>query len=228
MGLPQPKTILAHGWWLSGGAKMGKTLGNVVNPVDMAGIYGVDAFRYFLIRDMVLGRDADFTEQNLRNRYQADLANDFGNLLHRLVNMIGRYCHGYVPLPGAPISEDVRVRDSALAVVDRAFELVEALAPNEALTQIMGVVSEVNQYLERMAPWSLARQGPTERVNTIFIQRLSAATASLLLQPACRNTWLVWRRLGWQPGDVENGTGLGSLAARKPSSPVPLFPKDVA
>ena len=105
LGLPQPKAIVAHGWWVVDGTKMGKSLGNAVQPLDLADVYGADAFRYFLLRDAALDRDAEFSEPRFAARYQADLANDLGNLLHRLVHMIGRYCDGQIPTPGAETEE---------------------------------------------------------------------------------------------------------------------------
>jgi methionyl-tRNA synthetase len=231
MGLPQPKTIFAHGWWVSGGTKMSKSLGNVVNPINLAEVYGVDAFRYFLIRDMVLGRDADFDVQSLRSRYQADLANDLGNLLHRLVNMIGRYCQGYVPTRGILTSEDASLRECGLTAVDRVFDLVEALALNEALAQIMGVIGEINRYLERTTPWIQAKQGQTERVATIlYTAAETLRLASLLLQPVLPERMVeVWHRLGWQLPDTL-GAGL-SWGLLQPGSAVivgpPLFPRDI-
>lgn len=232
MGLPQPKTIFAHGWWLSGGTKMSKSLGNVVNPIHMAEVYGVDAFRYFLIRDMVLGRDADFDVNILRSRYQADLANDLGNLLHRLVNMIGRYCQGRVPSCGAFTPEDASLRAYSLAAVERAFALVEVLALNEALAHIMGIVGEVNRYLERTTPWVQAKQGQIERVDTIlYTAAETLRLVSLLLQPVLpERMGEVWRRLGWQPPETLNaGLSWGLL---KPGSAViagaPLFPRDIS
>ena len=100
MGVKQPKTIFAHGWWLSGADKMSKSLGNVVNPLDMGERYGVDALRYFLISEMSLGQDSSFTEELFVKRYNSDLANDLGNLLNRVTNMINKYCAGTLPDPG--------------------------------------------------------------------------------------------------------------------------------
>jgi methionine--tRNA ligase len=97
MNVPLPKTVFAHGWWLTGRTKMSKSLGNVVNPMEMVDRYGVDAFRYFLIAEMTLGQDASFTEEAFVRRYNSDLANDLGNLLSRTVNMLGRYCDGKFP-----------------------------------------------------------------------------------------------------------------------------------
>jgi len=231
MGLSQPKTIFAHGWWVSGGAKMSKSLGNVVDPLAMAGVYGVDAFRYFLIRDMVLGRDADFDEQSLRSRYQADLANDLGNLLHRVVNMIGRYCGGRIPACDTRTAEDDALRERCLLALDRVFDLVEALALNEALAHIMGLIGEINRYLERTTPWTQAKQGRDDRVATILYTAAEALRlASLLLQPVLPERMIeVWRRLGWQPPDpLRVGLSWGLL---QPGSAVivgpPLFPRDI-
>ena len=101
MNLPLPKTIFAHGWWLMGDAKMSKSLGNVVDPFALAEKYGADALRYFLISEMILGQDANFSEEAFVRRYNADLANDLGNLLNRITNMTTRYCggkHTQIPL----------------------------------------------------------------------------------------------------------------------------------
>ena len=107
LGLPQPKAIVAHGWWVVDGAKMGKSTGNAVQPPrPWPIVYGADAFRYFLLRDAALDRDAEFSVERIEARYQGDLANDLGNLLHRLVNMVGRYCDGRIPAPGAETEED--------------------------------------------------------------------------------------------------------------------------
>ena len=99
MGIAMPESIFAHGWWLTGRTKMSKSLGNVVNPMDMIDNYGVDAFRYFLIAEMTLGQDASFTEEAFVKRYNSDLANDLGNVANRVLSMIGRYCDGKMPAP---------------------------------------------------------------------------------------------------------------------------------
>ncbi len=229
--LPQPKTIFAHGWWIIEGAKMSKSRGTVVKPLDLADIYGADAFRYFLMRDMTLGRDADFNEEVLRNRYQGDLANDLGNLLHRLVNMVGRYCEGRIPEPGDPTPEDASLREACVSLVNEALGLVEGLALNEALARVMGVVGEVNRYVEHAAPWKQAKEGRTERVATTLYTACEALRlTSVLLQPVMPERMAeVWRRLGWQPTEpLGDGLAWGLL---KPGAQVatgpPLFPRDV-
>ncbi len=230
-GLCQPKTILAHGWWVNRGTKMSKSLGNVVKPLDLTEVYGVDAFRYFLMRDMTLGRDADFCEENLAHRYRGDLANDLGNLLHRLVNMVGRYCGGQIPSPEQPSTEETALRQRCLALLPQALAQVEALAINAALAQIMGVVSEINGYLERTAPWKQAKTGSAGRVATILYHAAETLRlTSILLQPVLPERMAeLWRRLGWQPPTpLKDGLTWGSL---EPGTAVvsgpPLFPREV-
>ena len=230
-GLPQPKTIFAHGWWVIRGAKMSKSRGETVRPLDLADVFGVDAFRYFLMRDMTLGRDAEFDEQVLRHRYQGDLANDLGNLLHRLVNMTTRYCEGRIPQPGGPTAEETDLRGACEALPGQVLAQVEELALNEGLASVMGAVGEVNRYLERTAPWKEARTGRTERVGTILYHAAEALRLmSVLLQPVMpERVAELWRRLGWRPPEpLSNGLEWGGLhpGAAVQAGP-PLFPREV-
>jgi methionyl-tRNA synthetase len=209
IGLPQPRTIFATGWWVFDGVKMSKSLGNVVRPLDVADVYGVDALRYFLIRDMVLGRDADFTVERVQQRYEGDLANDLGNLLHRLVNMVGRYCEGRI---------------------DRTFALVDDMALTDAVGGVMETVGEVNAYLERTAPWHRARAGETERVATILYTAAEALRlCALLLEPVMPERIAeLYRRLGWTPpAAAHDRLSWGELQAGAPvTAGPPLFPRE--
>ena len=229
-GLLQPKTIFAHGWWIMRGEKMSKSLGNVVKPLDLAKVYGVDAFRYFLIRDMTLGRDADFDEERVAQRYQSDLANDLGNLLHRLTNMIARYCDGRVPAPGEPSELEAELRKHCEALPDRVFELVEGLALNEALEAIMETVRETNRYLEQSAPWKLAKEGQTERVGTVLYHGAETLRiATILLNPVMpEKISEIWKRLGWNAKEGGPGLGWGGLQPGvQVTVGLPLFPREV-
>jgi methionyl-tRNA synthetase len=128
----------------------------------------VDAFRYFLVRDTALDRDAEFSRPRFAARYQGDLANDLGNLLHRLTHMVGRYCEGRIPAPGAETDEETSLRSHFEALPAEVFAEVDELALNQALARAMDVVSEINGYLERTAPWREAKAGHRERVAAIL------------------------------------------------------------
>ncbi|HEY8240920.1 MAG TPA: methionine--tRNA ligase [Kiritimatiellia bacterium] len=161
MGLEQPKTIFAHGWWLMGDAKMSKSLGNVVNPMDLTEKYGVDAFRYFLMTEMVLGQDGSFTEDAFIRRYNADLANDLGNLLSRLANMTGRYCDGKVPAPPANAldgAEEKQVWDTMQAAVTSLEKSIDAMRLDQGLAEVVAAIKAINRYFELKQPWTLAKQ----------------------------------------------------------------------
>ena len=230
-GLPQPRMIFAHGWWVMSGAKMSKSLGNVVKPLDLVKVYGADAFRYFLMRDMTLGRDADFSREGLAQRYQGDLSNDLGNLLHRVVNMTGRYSDGEIPRPGERTAVETALYERCLDLIPQVLGQVKSLALNTALSQIIDTVKEINRYLERTAPWKLSRSEQMARVATILYHSAEALRlTSVLLQPVMPTKMAeVWRRLGWQPlTSMKDGLFWGGL---QPGTPVtsgpPLFPREL-
>ena len=230
MGLSQPRAIFAHGWWvLEGNIKISKSRGNAVSPLELADYYGVDAFRYFLMRDMSLGRDASFSEEAIAQRYQGDLANDLGNLVHRLTHMITRYCDGRLPVPGPATAAETALQAHCEALPGVIFPLVEEFALNNALARIMGAVGEINRYLEQTAPWQQAKEGDEKRVATILYTAAEALRfCSLFLWPVLPvQTGQIWRRLGWSvPASLAEGLAWGGL---QPHSTVhkgaPLFPR---
>ncbi len=230
--LSQPRTIFAHGWWTIEGTKMSKSLGNAVKPLALAQVYGVDAVRYFLLREMTLGRDADFSETGFVQRYESELANDLGNLLHRIVNMIGRYCDGRVPEPQAAKVNSTILREQCQVTVSRVLSQVEQLRLNEALANVAGTVNRINGYLQETAPWSLAKQkGRQSEVNdTLYTAAEALRLISVLLWPVLpERISELWRRLGWSPPEtLRDGLKWGGL---QPGTEViegpPLFPKDV-
>ena len=168
IGLPMPKTIFAHGWWLTGSRKMSKSLGNVVNPMDMADKYGVDAFRYFLLAAMTPGNDASFTEEDFLQRFNTDLANDLGNLLSRVVKLSIKNFGGTLPAPPPlqPLEMEL-LSKAGLAVRQLEIEL-NAMKLDRGIAAVMNVVREANKFLERTAPWTLAKEGKLDRLAAVL------------------------------------------------------------
>ncbi len=188
MDLPLPKTIFAHGWWLTGKTKMSKSLGNVVNPMDMIERCGVDAFRYYLMAEMSPGNDASFTEESFINRYNTDLANDLGNLASRVLKMALRNCNGTIPAPHEMLAED----NELLAAADKALEVMEkslnTLALDAGISAVMDVVRLGNKYFEAAAPWTLAKTGNIERLETVvYIAAEAMRRVAVLLDPVMPN-----------------------------------------
>ncbi len=168
MGVELPRTVFAHGWWLVGDTKMSKSLDNVVNPMDMVDRYGVDAFRYFLMAGMSLGQDASFTEKIFVERYNADLANDLGNLASRAISMVRRNGGGVVP-PAAAIGEDERVLvDCCLSAVKAMSDSVANMQLDSGLAAVLAVVREGNRYFDRMKPWAMAKEGRLDELGRVL------------------------------------------------------------
>ncbi len=184
MGEEPPKTIFAHGWWLSGQDKMSKSLGNVVNPMDMIDRYGVDAFRYFLMAEMSLGQDASFTEESFITRYNSDLANDLGNMLSRAVKLTLKHFEGKVPAPGDIDPLDAELRDACLSATAALERGVRDMKLDKGLEQVMNCIRAANRYMEKTAPWSLAKKGDLNRLGTVLYTAAEALRiASGLLLP---------------------------------------------
>jgi len=167
-GMEPPKHIFAHGWWLVEEQKMSKSRGNVVRPLELIEKYGPDAFRYFLTRDMAPGQDSSFSEEALVGRYNSDLANDLGNLLSRVVRMIGQYTGGLLPEPGPEEQHERELREETLKAAGVVRELVEALRLDLALEEAIEMARRTNRYLERTAPWRLYKEGHMGRVGTVL------------------------------------------------------------
>ena len=181
-GLPVYQHLNVHGYWLMDARKMSKSLGNVVRPLDLQEKYGRDAFRYFLLRDMSFGLDANFTEPAIAERINADLANDLGNLLNRTLGMLGKYRDGIVPAFGPLEGADEEVRDAFLALPDQMVARFDALQFDRAVEDVMTAVRSANKYIADQAPWLLAKDPDrSARLDTVLRTCLEALRCASVL-----------------------------------------------
>jgi methionyl-tRNA synthetase len=155
LGLPLPKAVFAHGWWTVEGEKMSKSKGNFIDPHEITREFGVDALRYFLFREMPFGNDGDFSRESLRKRYNSELANDLGNLVSRVTQMVDKYLHGELPRK-PPIERPMLSK----AVADESkgiYEAMERLAFGDALNRIWACVGRLNAHVDKEAPWKMGK-----------------------------------------------------------------------
>lgn len=156
-----------HGYWNIDQGKMSKSVGNVVEPLALVDVYGLDPFRYFLMREMAFGLDSEFSEKALVKRLNADLANDLGNLISRSLTMIHKYFDGVLPEAGPAGEEDDILKGAALSLIDHYESLMNELGFHKALMAVWQVIGDVNRYIDTMAPWVLAKSDP-ERLKTVM------------------------------------------------------------
>ena len=205
LGLEPPVSVIAHGWWTVDGEKMSKSKGNVVDPFKMAELYGADAFRYFLLREVPFGHDGDFSEAALVGRINSDLANDLGNLLNRTLQMIVSYRDGVVPAGKLDEPLDNELRALAKATLERVDEAMERFAFDEALKAIWALVGRANKYIDETMPWKLAKEGQEKKLDSVLLSLYEALRLSaLLIAPYMPGTSRrIWEQLGLDGSPLE-------------------------
>ena len=227
LGVEPPKMVFAHGWWLVRGEKMSKSKGNIVEPRAVVEAYGLDAFRYFLLRDVPFGDDGVFSESALVQRINSDLANDLGNLVYRTLSMLERYAGGKIPAssPNPQMKEPVDRAQKGI------WDAVGRLAPADALKSLWELVTSANRLVEQKAPWTLAKENRRQELESFLYQmadavRVVAVLAWPFIPTASESTW---NQLGYDT-KIEREKLPEALNASIPAGQVirkgnPLFPK---
>ena len=222
-GLNPPSRVFAHGWMTKDGKKLSKSTGNIIDTKVLADQYGVDAVRYYFLRETSFGQDWDFSESGLAQRYNSDLANDFGNLVSRSLTMISKYCDGKIP---AKVEEGAELRVNSESV----FAAYDALNVSGALGEIWGYISDANQWIVQVAPWNVAKDPARAAELNAFLYRLAerVRVLALLASPVIPSSaGKVLDMLGIPQGsEARTSPAFGLLAPGQPLGPItPLFPR---
>ncbi len=236
LGAPLPRVIYAHGWILNKDAgKMSKSQGHVINPLDLKDIVGVDALRYFLVRDIHLGNDAPISEELIVGRSNTDLANNLGNLYSRTSNLIGKYFSGSTPSLES-VGGDLGQSESARSLQDMLLKTpelvraeIEKFSPSRALEQVVLLLNQANKYLEETAPWKTAKEDLASAGQVLLLSLEVLRTAAVLLHPVMPYKMDdLLGRLG-QAEAALNWDSLSKVPAIAAGTPIqkgePLFPK---
>ena len=222
-GIKLPKSIFAHGWWLSDQSKMSKSLGNVIDPLKLIETYGVDSVRFYLMKEMVLGQDSNFSLDSFVKCYNSDLANDFGNLLSRVTNLINKFYDGKIPNGQDNSEAGKAVKKSAEETVDYVLNLIDEMKINDAINHTFKFIREVNKYLEITAPWKLLKKDINSAGKILYTAAESLRITALILSPIMPNrTQTVFDIFHIDSREIEWG---GLIAGKKIEVHKPLFPR---
>jgi methionyl-tRNA synthetase len=228
LGQRPAECLYAHGWWTIEGRKMSKSVGNVVDPHLLIDCYGVDAVRYFLMREIPFGGDGDFSHSAFMTRYNADLANDLGNLAHRSLSMTTKWLGGVVPELDAATERDRVLSQLTEQTLADFTKQIEQLHFSVALQTLWGLVRAGNKYIDDEAPWALNREGQAQRLAGVMRRCLEVCrVAATLLAPFCPDKAAeLGAKLGLSELDLGTAGGLDGLTAGCPVPPgEPLFPR---
>ena len=218
-----PQSIFAHGWWLMGESKMSKSIGNVINPMDLIDDYGVDPVRYYLMREMVLGQDSNFTMESFIQRYNSDLANDFGNLLSRISTLMKKNYDGRIPDPGELSEAELRIKTKGESLCGTVNGMIKNMRLNEAIENTMQYIRSVNKYMEENAPWKLVKEDKSAAGKILYTAGEALRLGAVLLSPVMPNRTAILLDALNAPGVDLSWGGLKPGGTLKDHEP--LFPR---
>ncbi|BBK42930.1 methionine--tRNA ligase [Allostella vacuolata] len=228
-GLKPPERVFAHGWWTIEGQKMSKSLGNVVNPIELVERYGLDPVRYFLMREVPFGNDGDFSSRQMIHRMNGDLANDYGNLVQRVLSMVNRNCDARTPQPGPFSDADQALLGAARGLLPVVRGHLAEQSFHRALEAIWAVIGDANRYVDEQAPWALRKTDPPRMATVLYTLAETIRLAAILTQPFMpQASARILDQLG-VPADRRGFADLAEDAALAPGTPLPkpegVFPR---
>ncbi len=230
-GLEPPKRVFAHGWWTNEGQKISKSLGNVIDPIELANKYGLDQVRYFLLREVPFGNDGDFSHQAMVNRMNGELANDFGNLSQRVLSMIAKNCDGKVPEPGAFSAEDNDMLGAVRGLISDVRDHMDRQAFHFALETIWAVIRAANAYVDHQAPWKLRKEDPARMATVLYVLAETIRELAVLCQPVMPDAMAKMLDQLAVPADARTYAALGEGGALQAGAELPkpegVFPRYV-
>ncbi|MCX8997660.1 methionine--tRNA ligase [Rhizobiaceae bacterium BDR2-2] len=231
-GLPLPRRVFAHGFLLNKGEKMSKSVGNVVDPVNLVNHFGVDQVRYFFLREVSFGQDGSYSEEGIATRINADLANGIGNLASRSLSMIVKNCDGQIPAPGEFTDADKAMLASVDGLLDVCREEMSSQQIHKAVAAIIAVVSETDRYFAGQEPWALKKTDPVRMGTVLYVTAEVVRQIAILLQPIMPDSAGKLLDLVAVPDDKRDFAALGEGGRLVPGTPLqapqPVFPRYVA
>ena len=228
-GIAPPKRVFANGWWTVEGEKMSKSLGNVVDPHELVSRYGLDAVRYFLLREIPFGNDGSLSHRALVTRMNVELANDLGNLAQRSLSLLARHCAASLPAVSPATVEDGAFLAAASALPARVGEALDRVAFSEALEEVWKIVRAANAYIDHQAPWTLRRTDPPRMAAVLRVLADGLRVIATVLQPFMPGSMArMLDQLG-VPAGARDLASLGAPLAAGTELPAPqaLFPRFV-
>lgn len=230
-GLEAPKRVFGHGFLFNRGEKMSKSVGNVIDPFDLVATYGLDAIRYFFLREVSFGQDGSYSHEAIVARINADLANDLGNLAQRSLSMIAKNLDGAVPQPGPLSAEDEAILAAADGILEKAREAMGTQAIHLYLNAVWAVVADANRYFAAQAPWALRKTDPARMATVLWVTAELIRELGILVQPVMPESAAKLLDLVGVP-EAERGFEQLGAAARLPAgralpTPVGVFPRYV-